>query len=83
MACMREYRPQSWAFKATVWRDAEWDAAVVGPRLRRSRMGPWTRWENPLLKFCRERGLGNWKRLAQNRDDWAAHGCDFIRFVGK
>ena len=54
----------TWIWRTTAWRDAEWEDAVLGPRPVRSRTGPWTRWANDVSNFCRQEGLGEWKRAA-------------------
>ena len=62
---------KTWLFRVTAWRDKEWEEMILGPKLRRSRTGPWTRWVNDVETFCQKEGAGEWKRVARDREKWA------------
>ena len=59
----------SWLKKICHWRDATWKAPH---QIRRSRSGPWTRWETSLVKHANKLGVDNWHRLAQDPRKWAS-----------
>jgi hypothetical protein len=73
---MREYRRESWAFKATFWRDSRWrdEYAAGGPwysgRPLRSRAGHWSRWEDELVRGYQQFGDGAWFEHAGDKKHW-------------
>ena len=76
LACMREYRQESWAFKATFWRDSRWrgEYAAGGPlysvRPLRSRAGRWSRWEDEIVHGYQQFGDDAWSLHAGDRKRW-------------
>ena len=85
VARMSEYREESWAFKATFWRNAEWKRNFeIGSPLHslrplRSRAGRWTRWEDQIVKFCESKGIDNWARCAADKTEWSEMASAFAR----
>ena len=56
----------SWLWNVTVWRDSMWQQVVDATSrryLRRSRTGPWLRWEGDLVKLAKTKGKDNWMLL--------------------
>ena len=85
VARMSEYREESWAFKTTFWRDAEWErnfergSPLHSLRPLRSRAGRWTRWEDEIVKFCERKHIGNWARCAADKNEWSEMASAFAR----
>eukprot|EP00973_Karenia_brevis_P029975 4133186-Karenia_brevis.AAC.1 len=73
----------TWLSRVVGWRDSAWQDSAnqmghsrpVRPSKRR-----WMKWEDVLRRYCSIDGLGSWKCLAANRDDWMAHTAEFVRF---
>ena len=80
-------RPMSsWVWRVTDWRDSEWQALAMNggsSRPLRPSRRRWLKWENVLHRFCSQGGLGSWKALAQNRETWADHRNDFLRWCSE
>ena len=56
----------SWLWNVTVWRDSVWQRVVDTTSrryLRRSRPGPWLRWEGDLNKLAKAEGKDNWMQI--------------------
>ena len=65
---------------ATLWRDSVWwqiDVAWNGPSLCQRRVGRrrWFRWEDELRQYMQQNGLGDWKSMAQDRNEWRSHAA--------
>ena len=76
LARMREYRPDSWAVKATFWRDSAWKADY-GPggrlfhvRPLRARAGRWNRWEDEIAEHYHRMHPGAWTDMANDKEAW-------------
>ena len=73
---MREYRPESWAYKATFWRASQWRSDyAVGSYLHsgrplRSRAGRWSRWEDEIVLGFQHIGEGSWSTHATRKKQW-------------
>jgi len=76
---MGEYRQESWAFKATFWRDSAWKRSfatgspLYSLRPLRSRAGRWNRWEDEIV----EQAGDNWVTGAADREQWSDKACEF------
>ena len=76
LARLGEYRKDSWAFKATFWRDSGWrgEHAPGGPyysmRPLRSRAGHWSRWEDEIVRGYQQFGDGAWSAHAGDKKHW-------------
>jgi len=75
LARMGDYRENSWAYKATFWRDSAWKSEyVAGPlysmRPLRSRAGRWGRWEDELVQGFQQFGDGAWHAHAGDKKSW-------------
>ena len=68
-------RPEeSWIWKVTTWRDAQWGYTVSAlgcDRPLRPSRRRWMKWEDTLRRFCLEYGLGAWVDFAKDRTTWS------------
>ena len=74
----------TWLWKLTSWRDAQWtqvvmDLAHLQPRRPSTRR--WMKWEQALQKFCLDSGLHNWIELATDKQSWLSHVDGFVDYV--
>jgi hypothetical protein len=73
----------SWLWRVTPWRDAEWQALAnqggasrpLRPSTRR-----WVKWEDSLRRYCSEKSLGSWLTLSSSRDTWAGYAEAFAEW---
>ena len=80
---MGGYCKESWTFKTTFWRDAEWKrdyepgGFLYSARPLRSRAGRWTRWEDEIVRAFAARSDGRWRGGAADKKAWnsMAEGC--------
>ena len=70
---------KTWVWRTTAWRDTAWEDAVLGPKPVRSRTDPWMRWENDVSSFCKQNGVGEWKRAARDRETWFELNSNFVQ----
>ena len=89
VARMEHYRPDSWAFKATTWRDLGWKIEH-GPgsesyslRPLRARPGRWRRWEEEIGRYCASIGVKDWRLLAGDKSKWHGAATDFAHWIWK
>jgi hypothetical protein len=78
-------RPTStWVWRTTTWRDSMWQSLAVdggwSRPLRPSRRR-WTKWEDPLRRYCAQEGADPWTTMAERRDDWAARSDSFATWA--
>ena len=87
LARMGHYRADSWALKATFWRDAAWKQdysrgqLLHSVRPLRSRAGRWNRWEDEIVKGSKELGVLNWILKASDKTWWNENALEFARSV--
>ena len=70
----------SWVWRATTWRDSDWQAlAMEGGAARplRPSRRRWMKWEDRLRRFCTANGLKPWDELARSRVEWSAYASIF------
>ena len=85
IARMSGYRPNSWALKATFWRDDDWKAEFAegmplhSTRPLRCRAGRWKRWEDEIVKFSKKLGT-KWKTKAEDKTKWKDAAGTFAEF---
>ena len=85
---MSAYRSDSWALKATFWRDLRWqsetlaDAEFFSSRPLRSRAGRYRRWETEIASFCATLNA-DWTVLAADKELWSKLAADFTTWVWK
>ena len=78
IARMATCRPESWAYRATVWRGSKWhdetkaDGFLYNLRPLRSRAGRFSRSENEVATFCT-----SWTELASDKAWWQANAKSF------
>ena len=89
LARMEDYRSESWAFKATFWRDLMWKrdyglgSALYSCRPLRARPGRWRRWEEEVWRYSWSLGIEDWRRFAKDKLAWHRAAEDFAKFVWK
>ena len=67
-----------------VWRDHAWNAVVDATSerfVRRSRTGPWTRWESDLVRHARRKGQTTWMEITSDRAVWRQLADSFVAVV--
>ena len=88
VARMGTHRPNSWAYRTTIWRGTKWqeetngDALLLNHRPLRARAGRWTRWETEIANFCKTRSM-LWTEAAEARDEWKSLADDFVTWCWK
>ena len=89
LARMEDYRPESWAFKTTFWRDCRWKldyapgSALYSDRPLRARPGRWRRWEQEVAQYALSLGLEDWRCFAKEKLAWHEAAEDFAKSVWK
>eukprot|EP00973_Karenia_brevis_P022946 3159671-Karenia_brevis.AAC.1 len=85
VARMGCYRPGSWTYITTCWRDGRWRKEnAVGTvfyslRPLRSRPGRWTRWEDEISRYCKTMDIHDWFAYAQHKDAWQGLSENFAK----
>ena len=73
-----QYEEESWDYIATRWRDASWQAQnACERRPLRSRAGRWGRWEDDIMKYCRQFGETDWITFALDKTAWEDKASHF------
>ena len=55
--------------------------AQMRREIKRSLKGRWTRWEDPLQKFCKEMGHDSWMLVGANTNEWNELAAAFTSFI--
>ena len=77
---------EAWVWRATAWRDPEWQASAMehgAARPLRPSRRRWMKWEHAIVKFCAEEGYSNWKKHAADRKGWADTSGAFAQWYCK
>ena len=66
----------TWLYRVSTWRDSAWQvlsAELGGSRELRPSTRRWMKWEDQLRRYCSEKGLKPWNKLAADREQWEEH----------
>ena len=80
---MGQYRPTSWAFRSTFWRDAAWKRdfdrgqLLHSVRPLRSRAGRWNRWEDEIVRGSRQLDVETWASKCTDKKWWDENALAF------